>query len=298
MSRIGMPIAGIMTALVLMAAVLPVCAEDPPVPNTAPPPAHHKPHHTQKKAPPPLVLPPLPPGPLQQVPMDKIPATAPVVTYENGQLTIVADNSTLGSILKDVRQLTGATIDLPPNGAPERVVTHVGPGAPRDVLAVLLNGTQFNYVMLGSSSDPSAVSTVLLSPKPSSGDTQTVANAAYQGNAQAPNGGVLPRPFRQQMLAQQQQAAAQAEDSTSADDSDAADDSDPNQQAQPNQPETPQPDANNNNANAGDQANQPNGGPKTPEQMLEMMRQRIPGAQQPGQPGPLNPPPNATPPDQ
>jgi len=226
--------------------------------------------------------------------MDKIPAIAPQVTYENGQLKIVAENATLGSILKDVRQLTGASIDLPSNGAPERVVTNIGPGTPRDVLALLLNGTQFNYVMLGSSSDPGAVSSVLLSPKPSSGDTQTVANAAYQQGPQPPNPMTAAQPFRQRLL--QQQAAAQADDST--DDADSADDksndADQNQQVQPGQAEASQPDS---NANSGDQANQPNGGPKTPEQMLEMMRQRIPGgSQQPGQPGPLNPP--ATPPDQ
>jgi hypothetical protein len=292
MSR-AVSVAFLVAGFLVFAAVSVAQVADETSPKT--PPAHHK-SHSQKKAAPPLVLPPLPPGPLQQVPMDKIPATAPQVTYENGQLKIVADNATLGSILKDVRQLTGASIDLPGNGAPERVVTNIGPGSPRDVLALLLNGTQFNYVMLGSSSDPGAVSTVLLSPKPSSGDTQTVANAAYQQNSQAPNP-MRAQPFRQQLLANQQQAAAQADDS--ADDTDSADekaeDSDQNPQMQPGQAEGGQPDS---NANSSDQSNQPNAGPKTPEQMLEMMRQRIPGAgQQPGQPGPLNPP-NPSPPDQ
>lgn len=267
------------------AAVSPAQVTDQTPPKTSP--THHKSHSQKKATPAPLVLPPLPPGPLQQVPMDKIPATAPQVTFENGQLKIVADNATLGSILKDVRQLTGASIDLPANGAPERVVTNLGPGTPRDVLALLLNGTQFNYVMLGSSSDPGAVSTVLLSPKPSSGDTQTVASAGYQQNANATNA-MRQQPFRQQMLAQQ---PAQTDDS--ADDADSADDSDQNQPVQPGQAEGAQPDP---NANSGEQANQPNAGPKTPEQMLEMMRQRLPGGQ-PGQPGPMNPQ-NPSPPDQ
>jgi len=288
MSQGSKPIAVLIAAFLLLAAVSPARGED----AAATPPVHHKSHKSQKKdPPPPLVLPPLPPGPLQQVPMDKIPATAPHVTYENGQLKIVAENSTLGSILKDVRRLTGASIDLPANGAPERVVTNIGPGAPRDVLAVLLNGTQFNYVMLGSNSDPAAVSTVVLSPKPGSGEPQTVANAGLDSGGQPANG----MAFRQQM-ANQQQANAEAEaaedppqeaDATD----DKPDDSDQNQQVQP---ETPQPDASTNGA---DQANQPNAGPKTPEQLLEMMRQRMPGAQQPGQPGPLNPP-NSSPPEQ
>jgi len=290
MSRAGRPIALCTAALLLSAAAL-----FPQVGNegsASTPPTHHK-SHSQKKETPPLVLPPLPPGPLQQVPMDKIPAMAPRVTYENGQLKIVAENATLGSILKDVRRLTGASIDLPANAAPERVVANIGPGAPRDVLALLLNGTQFNYVMLGSSSDPGAVSTVLLSPKP--GDTQTVANAAFQQNPQAPNPVMASQPFRQQLLANQQQAGAQADDSSDdADNDDKNNDSDQNQPAQPGQAEAAQPDS----GNSGDQGNQPNAGPKTPEQMLQIMRQRIPGAsQQPGQPGPLNPP-NPSPPDQ
>jgi hypothetical protein len=294
MSRSARLIASLVTGFLLVAAVSSARAEDPTPPNAPSP--HHKSHRIQSKKPtPPLVLPPLPPGPLQQVPMDKIPAVAPQVTYENGMLTIVAENATLGSILKDVRRLTGASIDLPPNGAPERVVTNIGPGAPRDVLAVLLNGTQFNYVMLGSATDPAAVSSVLLSPKPGSGEVQTVADAAYQQNPQPPNGALAPQAFRQQLLASQQQAAvAQADDSASddADADDKTDDSDQN--AQPAQPGAAQPDS----SNSADQANQPNGGPKTPEQMLEMMRQRIPGmGQQPGQPGPLNPP-NPSPPDQ
>ena len=86
--------------------------------------------------------------------MDQIPAAAPRVTYENGLLSITAQNATLGDILREVRKLTGATIDVPPAGANERVVVQLGPGAPRDVLATLLNGTSFNYVMLGSASDP------------------------------------------------------------------------------------------------------------------------------------------------
>src|SRR5260370_3149545 len=104
---------------------------------------------------------------------------AAIVGYQGGLLTIAAQNSTLGEILRDVRKLTGASIDIPPGSGAERVVAYLGPGAPRDVLAALLNGTSLNYVMLGSSSDPPLVSSVILSlkPKPSAtGETHTSAN--------------------------------------------------------------------------------------------------------------------------
>jgi len=42
-----------------------------------------------------------------------------------------AQNSTLGEILRDVRKLTGASIEIPQgSGASERVIAHLGPGAP------------------------------------------------------------------------------------------------------------------------------------------------------------------------
>jgi len=82
-----------------------------------------------------------------------MPAVPPKVSFSNGMLTIVAQNSTLGDILRAVRTQTGAAVEIPPN-ATERVVIHLGPGAPRDVLAALLNGSHFNYVMLGSPTNP------------------------------------------------------------------------------------------------------------------------------------------------
>ena len=125
-------------------------------------PAHSHPRHKVHKTQKPLVLPPLPSGPLSQLPMDQIPPTPAKVNFQGGLLTISAQNSTLGEILRDVRKLTGAVIDIPPgSGANERVIVSLGPGAPRDVLARLLNGSSFDYVMVGSNSDPGAVSSVV-----------------------------------------------------------------------------------------------------------------------------------------
>src|ERR1019366_6990301 len=121
--------------------------------TTAPATHSTTPHRKSHKAPKPLVLPPLPSGPLLQVPMDQLPPMPAKVGCQGGLLTIAAQNSTLGEILRDVRKLTGASIDIPPGSGGERVVAYLGPGAPRDVLAALLNGTSLNYVMLGSSAE-------------------------------------------------------------------------------------------------------------------------------------------------
>jgi hypothetical protein len=221
--------------------------------------------------------------------MDQIPATPPQVSYENGLLTIAAQNSTLGEILRAVRSVTGASVELPPNGAPDRVVTQLGPGAPRDVLAVLLNGTAFNYVMLGSTSDPRAIASVVLTSKPG-GEVQT-ANV-YQTVSEAPNRILAPQAFSPAAAANippQPAAAADADDKDDDADDDKDDDSDQAQQpAQPTQPGGAQPDP---SAIAQpqptDDGSQPNSGPRTPEQLLEMMRRgqppRPPGQAQPPQ---------------
>lgn len=304
----------LVAALLLGAFVLPLRADDPPDPNAAKAPSNDsstktpsRRHGAQKKPAPP-VLPPLPEGPLQQVPMDQIPQSAPKVTFENGLLTISAKNSTLDDILKKVKELTGASIDLPPGGAPERVVTQLGPGAPRDVLAVLLNGTAFNYVLLGSTSDPSAISSVMLTSKPSSGGPegqstgqQPMTMTVYQQAQAMQPGRMMPGvPFRQALNANNQPQAGAAASGDSADDSsDDADDKDddsdqpPPAQANGGQPSAGAGDANaaNPNLQPGQNPNQPNAGPRTPEQLLQMMRQ----GQQPGAAVPQQPP---SPPEQ
>ncbi|MBZ5654442.1 MAG: hypothetical protein LAO56_04085 [Acidobacteriia bacterium] len=234
---------------------------------------------SHRKAPPkPLPLPPLRPGPLPQLPMDLIPAAPPNVVYENGLLMIVAQNSTLGDILRDVHKLTGATIDIPPN-ATERVVTRLGPGAPRDVLVSLLNGTGFNYVMLGSSADPKGVASIVLTAKPASGATQTAANTFQPPQPVYPNQMPVPQPLVAQQQVVAQPAATEGDEAT--DEQDAADENADQEQTDG------EPDAN----GAAQQPQQPNAGPKTPEQILEMLRRQQPVP--PGQPGA---PPNQQPP--
>jgi len=89
------------------------------------------------------------------------PSSPPDVTFKGGQLTITARNSTLGDVLNAVKQKTGAAVEMPAASG-ERVVGQFGPGAPRDVMAQLLNGSHYDYVLLGSPSDPGALNKVVL----------------------------------------------------------------------------------------------------------------------------------------
>src|SRR5262249_51126195 len=90
-------------------------------------------------------------------------AVPPQVTFQNNQLTIVAPNSTLAEILRAVKKQTGAEIDVP--AAPERVVTKLGPGPAREIMAQLLNGSRFNYVLLGAPGDQNGLTRVVLVAK-------------------------------------------------------------------------------------------------------------------------------------
>jgi len=106
------------------------------------------------------------------------PAMQPTVIFADGKLTIIANNSMLSDILQIVGQKTGATIDVP-GEATERVVSQLGPGQPREVIASLLNGSHFNYVMVGNETDANAVSRIVLTAKSDKGST----------GAPSPNGG-------------------------------------------------------------------------------------------------------------
>ncbi len=125
-------------------------------------PAHRT--HKAKKPQPPPPLPSGTQGPVPQIPLDSIPAVAPQVSYQDGLLTIAAPNSTLADILRGVRKHTSAEIEIPAS-ANERVATHLGPAPAREVMAELLNGSRFNYILLGSPQDANALVKVVLVAK-------------------------------------------------------------------------------------------------------------------------------------
>jgi hypothetical protein len=199
-------------------------------------------------------LPTYTPAPLQPLPLEQVPAVAPKVHFSDGQLTIVAHNSTLSDVLNEVREQTGAELDIPPN-ANERVVADLGPGPARSVLADLLNGTHFNYVMVGSITDPKAIQSIVLTARTGGPDTTTTASNG------GPQRGGFPQP------------AMPAVDVNAATENDGAEEADQGDE-QPEQADQSQP----NNG-------QPTT-PKTPEQLLqELQRQQQQMQQQQNQPG-------------
>jgi hypothetical protein len=93
--------------------------------------------------------------------MNSAPVT-PHVMLEGGLLTIDAPNSILGDVLSGIHKATGATVEgAAPN---ERVAVRLGPGNPRQVIAALLYGTPYDYVILGSQDRQDVVTRILLTP--------------------------------------------------------------------------------------------------------------------------------------
>jgi hypothetical protein len=199
-----------------------------------------------------------------RLPPEQMPALAPEVQFHQGQLTIMASNSTLGDILRAVRKETGASVDVPGN-ATERVVGQFGPGPARDVLTSLLNGSHFNYVLLGSAENSNALDRVILTSRPGVNEPA----AAQQASASLP----------QSQLNQAAMVVPQPVDDPSTDDStpdppdtaDADDQGNPGADDQQQQPQQPNP--------FGQQ-----GGVKTPEQLLQELQQRQQQMQQQGVP--------------
>src|SRR5271165_1381064 len=149
--------------------------QNSPVPVTATP--QPRAHPQRKKA---MPDPPAPQTPEPPPTLEQTPPTAPQVTYNSGQLTIIAQNATLSQVLRSVQSLTGASVEMPASASNERVVGQIGPGHPRDVLSSLLNGSKFNYIILGVAGDPGAVQKVILTtPKPAS-TVNTAQNAPVQ----------------------------------------------------------------------------------------------------------------------
>ena len=242
---------------------------------------HHK---TTKKQPP--QLPPLPSGPTGQavppIPLDSMAPVPPQVSYQNDQLTIVAPNSTLGDILRAVRKQTGAEIEVP--AAPERVVTRLGPGLAREVMAELLNGSRFNYVLLGSPANDAVLTRVVLVVK-TGPDNANLANGPTFAE-QRPPGNMPPNTGPPQEAGATEVQAADDNTDDAADQAAAEAEAEQQQQQQAAQPpEQPQP------------------GVKTPQELLQEMQQRqlqFQQQQNPGQP-PVpgqGPPPQRQPPPQ
>ncbi len=110
------------------------------------------------------------------------------VTFREGMLVIKADKATLSEVLSAVQQRTGAEIAIPPGADQEKVVVDLGPAAAPEVLAELLHGAKFNFLIISSTRDPRQLDRVILTPRGEGGSmplTQVQNNNPGQANNDA-----------------------------------------------------------------------------------------------------------------
>lgn len=136
------------------------------------------------------------------------PAPKVLVRLQNGLLSIHAEKVSLAEVLSEIQRRTGADIPIPAGTDQELVVAKIDPLPPEAALAALLNGSRFNFILVGSAANPSALQSVILTPK--SGLQQGIVISSV-----AP----APEPMNQ--------AAASAAPSDEGDDEDGPDTDDP-----------------------------------------------------------------------
>jgi len=94
------------------------------------------------------------------------PPKAPLqVTFKDGLLTISSNKASLSEILFEVHQRTGADIAIPAGAEQEKVMAEFGPGPAPEVLAHLLNGSRFNFLILSAEGGSGGLDRVILSPR-------------------------------------------------------------------------------------------------------------------------------------
>jgi len=93
------------------------------------------------------------------------------VSFQDGLLTINANKATLSDVLLAVQQRTGADVSIAAGAEQEKVVASLGPGPAPEVLAQLLNGSKFNFLILSAENDPRQLDRVILSPRSEGGPT-------------------------------------------------------------------------------------------------------------------------------
>jgi hypothetical protein len=111
----------------------------------------------------------------------QVAAKPPLVTYDGGQLTIIAENVSLSAVFDALRRVTGANIEMPPGAVDQLIWVRSGPGPARRVLRDLLDGTELDYVIQASETDVDGVRSVLLTARSKGGDAGESGNSPVRG---------------------------------------------------------------------------------------------------------------------
>jgi hypothetical protein len=88
-----------------------------------------------------------------------IPAAAPAtahgsgqisIDFRDGQLSVTDDDAELGKVLHEIGDTTGASVEVAPEVAGERVIAHLGPGPAAEIVSSLLSSPRIDFILMGS----------------------------------------------------------------------------------------------------------------------------------------------------
>jgi len=111
------------------------------------------------------------PAPTPQPVVSPAPSPEPMaaVNYTQGQLTVVSQNASLGTVLKLISTKTGAVIDIAPELQNEPVIAQIGPSAVREVMSALLDSPKIDYIIMGSGNASGGMEKILVRTRQSFG---------------------------------------------------------------------------------------------------------------------------------
>jgi hypothetical protein len=129
--------------------------------STEKPAVHHAVHHHHHAKPEAVVAPaPVPPPP--PLPPAEQPPSPATINFTNGLLSVRAQNSSLVNILTEIQHQTGLVIDGLNHD--QRMYGQYGPASISTTLTALLDGSGYDFVIVGGGSSPGAARLILSSP--------------------------------------------------------------------------------------------------------------------------------------
>jgi hypothetical protein len=108
------------------------------------------------------------------------------VIFRDGLLRIDADNSLLSVTLKALAARMNAALEFPVGMVDEQVFAHIGPAPAREVIAQLLNGSRFNYILSFSRLEPARVTRLILTSSDPANEGPSIVVPAVVSRSPAP----------------------------------------------------------------------------------------------------------------
>lgn len=110
--------------------------------------------------------------------------STPIAEYSNGKLTIRAHGESFGTVLNAVKSATGIVVEMPAEQTNESIFTNVGPIPMRDALMALLEGSEYNYMIVEAPGNPQVAKRLILSLRRNQGAPASMIASAREQPAE------------------------------------------------------------------------------------------------------------------